>query len=600
MTAVRADAPAPVGEEAQREAHMRQTIRGAIKEGRERIAVVCGAWHSPALADIGPAKPDNELLRGLPKTKVAATWIPWTHSRLSYRSGYGAGVASPGWYHHLWPTRAPGPQPNRSSASSGASDREDREADRASIRWAVQAARLLRDEDLPASSANVIESVRLADTLATLRELRGPGLRELEDAILAVLCGGDTTPLAIIRRRLEIGESLGRVPPETPTVPLARDLAAMQKSLRLKVSAESKLLDLDLRGDADREKSRLFHRLNLLGVPWAARREVGGKAGTFHEFWETCWRPELEVALVEASVWGNTIEHASEARARRRADETEDLAELTTLLDAVLLAEIAGAVDHVLARVRDRAAVASDVRHLMDALPPLARVARYGDVRSTPAERVAAVFDGIFRRVLVGLLSACASLDDDAAEAMADSIRGVQRSLDLLERAEELTEWHAALLALESRGGVHGLVRGACCRLLLEKNAIEAAELDRRAGLALSPGAPVTDAAAWLEGLLAGSGAVLLHLDGVWRAMDRWIVTLSADAFTNALPLVRRAFAGFEPAERRRMGGVVALLGAATSAGASVSASPDEAIDTRRADLVLPVLASILGAGDGR
>ena len=43
-----------------------------------RIAVVCGAWHAPALAELGPAKPDAALLKGLPKAKIAATWIPWT------------------------------------------------------------------------------------------------------------------------------------------------------------------------------------------------------------------------------------------------------------------------------------------------------------------------------------------------------------------------------------------------------------------------------------------------------------------------------------------------------------------------------------------
>src|SRR5437660_7857209 len=46
------------------------------------------------------------------------TWVPWTYGRLSYASGYGAGIRSPGWYDHLfsspgqpierWLTRAAG------------------------------------------------------------------------------------------------------------------------------------------------------------------------------------------------------------------------------------------------------------------------------------------------------------------------------------------------------------------------------------------------------------------------------------------------------------------------------------------------------------
>jgi hypothetical protein len=86
-------------DEPAREAHMRRCIREAIKEGRERIAVVCGAWHAPVLTDaaIGeiPAKDDAALLKGLPKRKTAATWVPWSYERLSMYSGYGAGITSP-------------------------------------------------------------------------------------------------------------------------------------------------------------------------------------------------------------------------------------------------------------------------------------------------------------------------------------------------------------------------------------------------------------------------------------------------------------------------------------------------------------------------
>jgi hypothetical protein len=108
-----------------REAYMRQTIRTAWQQGFRRIAVVCGAWHAPALAKMTPAKEDAELLKDLPKTSVKATWIPWTYGRLSYASGYGAGIESPGWYHHLWTV-----------------------SDRVPARWLARVAALLRGEDL--------------------------------------------------------------------------------------------------------------------------------------------------------------------------------------------------------------------------------------------------------------------------------------------------------------------------------------------------------------------------------------------------------------------------------------------------------------------
>ena len=84
---------------------MRRQLRAAMRD-HDRVALVCGAWHAPALTGTLPsATADQALLRGLPKVKVTTTWVPWTHSRLAFRSGYGAGVESPGWYEHLFTAR---------------------------------------------------------------------------------------------------------------------------------------------------------------------------------------------------------------------------------------------------------------------------------------------------------------------------------------------------------------------------------------------------------------------------------------------------------------------------------------------------------------
>src|SRR5581483_9103696 len=39
--------PAGTGGDAVREAHMRKVLRRTVKDGYERVAVVCGAWHVP-------------------------------------------------------------------------------------------------------------------------------------------------------------------------------------------------------------------------------------------------------------------------------------------------------------------------------------------------------------------------------------------------------------------------------------------------------------------------------------------------------------------------------------------------------------------------
>ncbi|KPV49127.1 hypothetical protein SE17_34365, partial [Kouleothrix aurantiaca] len=139
--------------------------------GYERIAVVCGAWHAPALVDLASPKADAALLKGLPKTKLQATWVPWTHGRLAYGSGYGAGIESPGWYEHLW-----------HGMRAGHTSTE------VATRWLARVARLLREQDFDVSSAHVIEAVRLAEALAALRGrdfVRPDDVKELAVPVLA-------------------------------------------------------------------------------------------------------------------------------------------------------------------------------------------------------------------------------------------------------------------------------------------------------------------------------------------------------------------------------------------------------------------------------
>jgi hypothetical protein len=561
--------------ENQREAWMRQTIRAAQREGFERIAVVCGAWHSPALVSTLPddeqEKADAEILKNLPKTEVRATWVPWTYGRLTFASGYGAGIESPGWYHHLW--HAP---------------------DDPGVRWMARVASLLRENDLDASSAHVIEAVRLAESLAALRSRPLPGLAEFSEATLAILCGGNIAPLKLIQEKLVVGEMLGEVPEETPSVPLQQDLAREQKRLRFPPDATQKVLDFDLRKPNDMERSRLLHRLNLLGVRWGQIERSGGGKGTFHEVWRVQWQPEFAVRLIEASLWGNTVREAATEYSCREAEAAPGLPPLTALLNRVLLADLPEAAQRVMARVKNVAAVASDVTQLMDALPPLANILRYGDVRGTDTRMVGHIVDGLVTRVCIGLVPACSALSDEAAEEMFKRISEVHQAIALLQNSEHTASWHAALLRLADAPKLHGLIAGRSCRLLFDADALATDEVARRLSLALSVGNDPANASAWVEGFLTGSGQFLLHDDRLWGVLDTWVSGLSADVFLQLLPLLRRTFSSFTPPERRRVGERV-LQTSPNAAPIASSAQNETEFDHARAELALPVIAQLLG-----
>jgi len=563
--------------ERRREAHMRQAIRAALREGHRDVAVVCGAWHVPALAAAlpgssaaarrGGAAADAAELRGLPKVKAAVTWVPWTHRRLASATGYGAGVTAPGWYHHLYEHAGPD----------------------VIARWFAEMAQVLRAADHAASAADVVEATRLADALAALRGRPLAGLAEVDDAARAVFGHGGDTPMRLVADELVVGNRIGRVPPATPMVPLARHLAAEQRRCRLRPAAGTKVLELDLRRPLDLERSRLVHRLALVGVPWGREADGRRSAGTFRETWQLRWEPELEVRVIEASALGTTVPAAAAAAVLQRAARANGLGELTVLLEQVLLADLGDVVGEVLALVAERSAVASDVERLLESLPPLVRTARYGDVRGTSATRLDDVVAGVVSRAVAGLPAAATGLDEGSSASLAALVREAQAALSLLGHDGHLAALHAALVQVTAAPRVHGLLQGVATRLLADAGVLDATETERRVSRSLSGGTPPLEAAAFVEGFLGASAAVLVHDPLLLEVLDGWLASLAGDAFTDVLPLMRRTFGSFEPAERRAIGERIRTGEAPGTRRGAVE------LDRERVDAALRTVAQLLG-----
>ncbi|MEU6892815.1 DUF5682 family protein [Streptomyces sp. NPDC046557] len=568
-----------------REAYMRQRMRAARREFGDTYAVVCGAWHVPALRAPTTATADKALLSGLPKIKVETTWVPWNHRRLARAGGYGAGITSPGWYAHLF--TAP---------------------DRPVERWLTKVAGLLRDEDRQVSSAHVIEAVRLAQTLAAVRGRPVPGLTETLEAVRAVMCEGSDIPLALIEDRLVVGDVLGEVPEAAPAVPLQRDLTRRQRSLRLKVEAEGRELELDLRKDTDAAKSLLLHRLRLLGVDWGIPTASRDSTGTFRETWRLRWEPELSVRVAEAGIWGTTVLGAATARAEALAADAGELGEVTALAERCLLAGLSEALPAVLRALADRAALDTDVARLAKALPALARSLRYGDVRGTDAEALAAVAAGLAERICVALPPACAAgLDADAAAELRGHVDAVHAAIALLADADEgLRErWSAVLRTLAGRDTVPGLIRGRAARLLLDDGRLPPEETARLMGLALSPAATPADAAGWIEGFAGGSaggGTLLVHDERLLGLIDSWLVSVPPSGFIDVLPLLRRTFGAYEPGVKRALGELVRRGPSGRARTAGPGSAPEgfaPELDAVRADAVAQVARLLLAGAAG-
>ena len=206
------------------------------------------------------------------------------------------------------------------------------------------------------------------------------------------------------------------------------------------------------------------------------------------------------------------------------------------------------------------------------------------------------MIDGLFERILVGLPGACASLDDDARSRHGRRASATCRRVSASSTPRPARRSGSATLRALIERDEHPWP-GA--RLVLPPAARSRrprrAELQRLARLALSPVTPAAQAAAWVEGVLRGSGLLLLHQDGLWPALDRWLRDLDADTFTRSC----RCSAAPSPASSRPSAARWARrssYGCVAARGSPRRPQRQGLISTINAPpLVLPVLARILG-----
>ncbi len=555
----------------QREAWMRQTIREGLTAGHTNIAVICGAWHGPALLDLSDPAQDAQVLTDLPNYEVEFSWVPWTYGRLTYASGYAAGIASPNWYRHLW-------QCGQDNLSV-----EDQ-----TIGWVTQTAQLLREHGEDATPAHIIETIRLADALAVMRDISVPGLPELEEATVTVMGNGQRATLKSIRQALYVSDKMGQIPADMPLTPLQHDLIAEQQRLRLRPEIEASKLALDLRKPLHLDRSRLLHRLNILNIPWGTPMRTGNRFGTYKEVWQLQWQPVFLMRLIENNMWGSTIYLAASSIAEDQARKAGSLKDLTALLDLFIQADLPDAITFLSQELSAKVAVANNIPQMVEAIPPLLSALRYGSIRKTERTLLQTVIDQLIQHSLVGLPVIVRNIDDAAASELLETINTLNSTINTLDEGRHNHDWDSALATMRRAPNLHGLLAGRVLRLSLDRKLLEkdAVITEMQSTLSATDVHSILHAAQWLEGFLHGSGLLIVHDDQLWDVLDDWINRMSTAKFNDIVPLLRRTFSGFSDATKQRL---------RDRARNKAQAQPESQMVTPSID-VLPTIIKYLGA----
>lgn len=570
-------------------AAIREELEHNAKAGESRpILVVTGGLHTVALPDLVASKTPPPKPFALAEDETGNWLMRYSFNQLDALAGYAAGMPSPAFYDRLWQVSAEG--------SGGAARREQAGAD-----LLVEIARLTRERGLASAGTtpDVIAAVAMARQLAEFRGHPWPLREDVLDGLRSCFVKGElaTEGAALVRLAQEVltGDKVGQVPPGTGVPPIVDDFHREARRLRLPVdSVHSREVHLDLyRNTAHRQTSRLLHRLNLLGVPFAVF--LGGPdfvQGTglelLQEHWQAAWSPATDGALIEAAVFGATIEEAAAAKLQQEIAQLEAEGQGRSTAVAVDLliracrlglqsqaAALVPLIDIYIAEDPGFPSVVTGLSQL-ELLAHSREALEAGHLTALPLLSTAA-----YQRAC-RLLPDQVTCPDELVEPVLGSLRTLREIVAGQAKSEsgldaDLFYQALARIVAQAPDKAQAAVVGAAAGILFSDGHLDEAGLIRLvSGYLGGTSQEARRTTGILRGLLATARAVAWQLVALLQAIDEQLGSWDEDTFLQALPDLRLAFTDLTPREIFQVADQVAGLHGEKTLGDLVHTDLDE------------------------
>jgi hypothetical protein len=570
---LRGDDPGTAQDQA-REAQMAQWIAWAAAR-LQRVLVVCGGWHKPALERAWPllAQADEPATPQPADERAAGCYlVPYAYRQVDALGGYAAGMASPMYYQWLW--------------QHGAA---------VAARRAVSAlVQRLRARRVPLSTADFIAFEQAAAGLARLRGHAVPLRIDLLDALQSALLkeAQDQPPPwsvpgllgpqhhPVLREALLAltGEGSGHLHGDTPLPQLLHDVAARCAACGIAPTREGQTLVLDRRRTEDTPRARLLWQLQVLGVggarlvdtraPHAARGLA--PALRFEEHWrlqqDERWFPDL----IEAAVHGATLEAAARQCLLLKLDAAgDDPAALTQGLLQAIRAGLSDLGDEAAARLAHGLAHCHDHGALAAAAQSLAQLCQAGFWGDDPRGLLEATLVHIAERLLWLLEGRAGPGSPQQLQADVQAVAVFDRLLPLALEGLDAGFVRETLARLARSAAMPPALRGAALGVAFVHDGLGARDAgtaaDAQAASARAEVLAITRTMAprdalgdFLFGLFGCARALATESDAIVLAVQAALSGMGDEDFLVALPQLRGAFGWFPPRERGQLAALIA------------------------------------------
>ncbi len=439
--------------------------------------------------------------------------------------------------------------------------------------YIVRSGKAVRSKDGGISTYDEICACNMAQGLAALRGKPQPGAYELQDAVLSSFVKGEYTiatdlPMRKLRK-IMTGNQVGELCRNANEPPILQDFREQCKRFGLNITSttgEEVTLSIFAK-KKHRNMSMFFHRVDFLKTSFAKRMkgpnlQSGRDRNLMREIWKYKWNTQVMAALIDASVYGGTIEEAVLGMVKQELKKELPAQESALLLTSVFEMGLEEQLQSVYSRVYELLLKDTDFYSLTAALRTLTMLQELCGLYQSEME-LAEVLEVCCRKV-IGLLPAMTRVKEEDMTSCMESLKtlyqvtgrrsmkdfeGLRESyLDALQQMQQDVEIQAGV-----NGCIHGILYGSG---LEDTDAIE--QCCR--GYLSGTHEQLMKTALFFRGLFFAAKDLVFVGEQFLTMLDGFLQQVPEEDFLKLLPELRMAFTYFTPGEVDRIAASAAGL----------------------------------------
>ncbi|MBR4731551.1 MAG: hypothetical protein IK081_02180 [Lachnospiraceae bacterium] len=598
-----------------REAYMRTQIADALGN-HQKVLVVTGGFHVAGLVDpvrwllreeenaiaIGGDLFGNEIPQGLlarhAENKLHSIdaqdkgvyLMSYSMEAADRLNGYCSGMPHPMFYQRIWEElqecqREADSEKVRKLQASGErqasvenelQEKEFRENDndvrniyeQVILQFLVEVGKRVRQKEGYPSTFDEICALTMCLNLARLRGKPFPGVYELTDAVLSNYVKGEyqlatDRPMRVLRERLT-GNRIGKLLESAKLPPLCNDFEKLCHTYRLDVHASTrKELTLSLFGKKrHREISAFLYRMDFLGTDFAVRKKgpnlrLRKDRNLIREIWEYNYKPQVTSTLIEASVYGGTLEEACRSLVDKQFQEETDAGAASSLVVRMFEMDLDFGKAGIWEKLSEIIQASEDFFSLTKTFSNLGMLIDVKELYGYETDLIP-LRDLVVQKLLA-LLGHLTNVKDEDAQKVLEALKELYRTFLRSHMAEEQGYFIEILGKMSKSADLNALLSGGVNGLLFaygELSSEEIAETTR--GYLLASGEKAGKAADFVRGLFYVARDVIFAWEGMIDMLDDFLLRTEYEDFLKILPQLRLAFSFFTPTEMDRLASKVA------------------------------------------